>query len=90
MTDVCMPGASDPLDDEQASREVAETNLAKELAERMERELQGGGEIKLPRSTTLGMIADAFKIYENKHPEPEALPCLVRDLFETMFCISLR
>lgn len=67
MSDGHVGGAVNPLDDEQASREVAEANQVKDLVERMHtafRDLRWLGIVPLPQDATLGLLEKAAADFE--------------------------
>lgn len=69
MSGACVPGAVNPPDDEQASREAAEANQAKELFEEMERAWSGNlsAVVYVPSHLISQVIADALQMYEDRH-----------------------
>lgn len=57
------PEAIRSVEEDRASREAAEANLAKDLAERMRQARHGGRCFRLQRSLSVGIVADAFELY---------------------------
>ncbi len=64
MTDLTRPAS--PLGEERVSQEVAEAKQAKDLADKLEegwRLRNSGFHLQLPREMTVGVVADALKLY---------------------------
>ena len=75
MTDLTRPAS--PLGEEQVSQEVAEANLAKDLAEQLARAFSANLDalVYLPRDLANGIVADALDLFEQQHP---GLICRIR------------
>ncbi len=72
MSGAYVPGAKDPLDEEEASRRVAEENLAKSFFEQMDAAVPTPGQFRvtmgIPRDLSISMVEKALDRLREKYP----------------------
>ena len=78
MIDASSPGLglTDVLDDEAASRAVADENLARGLVEKMAYAARHGVSVNPELHLTLAVVAHAFRIFEHEHAGLGVVPMI--------------